>query len=532
MDEAGHKKEFPAGSIISPGEYLVLEDNLCINNDSDAVYLLGKNGNDKNDALDYVFYEKSQKGLSYSFDGKKWDWTSSPTPGNKNIITATSSEESAGDFGSEENYSANEKMYLNEIFPNPQKGSGDEEYIEIANGESGPADLFGWKIKDASKGKGYKFEEHIFVESGGYLTIYKSQSKIALNNSKESVYLHNPQGSIVSSVSYDKSQKNASYNFDGKNWKWSKYLTPGKKNKFDSEPSVKVIKPKNIFKDTFAEFSAKAKDKETKKLKYSWDFGDGKKSYLAKTSHKYLATGKYTVVLSVSDDSQTVEKSFVISVKKYPRPDLEIVKIVPNPAGNDSTGEIIEIKNNSGKKVSLDGWKIATGSGEKSYNHPISDGIILNSGETKAVTREMSRFTLNNKAGKVRIVSPDGNIADEIEYEKDPPDSLRDSKRAGKIEEGEEYTKIDGEWRWIVSPEKIESSQEEDSNNEENNSSSEDGEILGATDENIPGHFSSWIGYTPEDEFIFLKIFGLLEYAPRELNYCPSKNPLKLLADI
>jgi hypothetical protein len=344
--------------------------------------------------------------------------------------------------------------------------------------------------------------------------------------------LHNPQGSIVSSVSYDKSQKNASYNFDGKNWKWSKYLTPGKKNKFDSEPSVKVIKPKNIFKDTFAEFSAKAKDKETKKLKYSWDFGDGKKSYLAKTSHKYLATGKYTVVLSVSDDSQTVEKSFVISVKKYPRPDLEIVKIVPNPAGNDSTGEIIEIKNNSGKKVSLDGWKIATGSGEKSYNHPISDGIILNSGETKAVTREMSRFTLNNKAGKVRIVSPDGNIADEIEYEKDPPDSLRDSKRAGKIEEGEEYTKIDGEWRWIVSPEKIESSQEEDSNNEENNSSSEDGEILGATDENIPGHFSSWIGYTPEDEFIFLKIFGLLEYAPRELNYCPSKNPLKLLADI
>ena len=143
--------------------------------------------------------------------------------------------------------------------------------------------------------------------------------------------------------------------------------------------SVKIKKPKNVYKDLFTEFSAKAKDKETKKLKYSWDFGDGKKSTLAKTSHKYLDTGKFTVTLSVSDDSQTVEKSFRFNVKKSPRPNLEIVKIVPNPAGNDSEGEIVDVKNNSGKKIDLAGWKIATGSGEKMYNHPISEEFILES---------------------------------------------------------------------------------------------------------------------------------------------------------
>jgi hypothetical protein len=511
MDEAGHKKEFPANSIIDPGEYLALEGNLYLNNDSDMVYLLDKNGNTKDDTLDYRFYEKAKKGFSYSFDGRSWQWTSSFTPGEKNIIAIANSEESADNTGSEENYSAAEKIYLNEIFPNPKDGP-DNEYIEIASGESRPVDLFSWKIKDASKGKGYQFKEHTFLEPGEYLAVYKSQSKLALNNSEESVYLYNPRGDIISSVSYDKSRKNASYNFDGADWHWSKYLTPGRKNKFDSEPSVKIKKPKNVFKDTFAEFSAKARDKETKKLKYAWDFGDGKKSHLKKTFHKYLATGRYVVTLSVSDDSQTIEKSFSINVKNFPHPDLEIVKIIPNPDGNDSAGEAIDLKNNSGRKADLTGWKIATGSEEKTYNHPISDGVTLNPRETKAITREMSKFTLNNKAGKVQLVSPDGKIIDEVEYSKE------------KIAEGEIYAKTDGEWQWIFPPEKEESSEEEESkenSNEENNSDNNTGEILGATGENIPSHAPARTGYTLEDKFIFYKLFGLLDYRSQEVNYCP-----------
>ncbi|PIU77853.1 MAG: hypothetical protein COZ28_00820 [Candidatus Moranbacteria bacterium CG_4_10_14_3_um_filter_44_15] len=517
MDEASHKKEFPENSIIGPGEYFFLEGNLYLNNDSDAVYLLAADVDAKSEALDNVQYEKAKKDFSFGFDKGNWLWTSVPTPGYANVIAAENSGSGDADVGDNHPSSA-ENVYLNEILPNP-KGGSDDEYIEIVNGESVPVDLMGWTLKDASKGKGYKFKEHVLINPDEYLVIYRPQSKIALNNSEESIYLYNAQGKITSNVSYGKSQKNASYSFDGKDWKWSKYLTPGKENKFDSLPTVKIKKIKHAYKDLYTEFSAKAKDKETKKLKYTWDFGDGKKSYLRVASHKYLATGKYTVTLSVSDESQTVEKSFVLAVKKYPRPDLEIVKIVPNPAGNDSDGETIDIKNNSGKKVDLEGWKIATGSGEKMYNHPINSELALAPGETKTVTREICKFSLNNKAGKVRLISPDGKIIDEAEYEKE------------KIADDEAYAKADGKWQWITPPEKENDVEKEVSNQNENKDN--EGEVLGITAEKRILYTPAKTGYTSEDAFIMLSVFGFFQNIEEE-NCCkirkPYPNPSYLLS--
>lgn len=528
MDEAGHKKTFPENSIIEPGEYLYLKGNLYLNNDLDTAYLLDANGNAKNDALDKVFYEKAKENCSYALSGGSFFWTSAATPGERNIITnpeavEKNTTETNNPQEATENYTSGANIYLNEILPNPEDGS-DGEYIEIANDGTELVDLFGWRVKDASKSKGYQLKEHTILNPGEYLAIYRPDSKIALNNSDESVYLYNPKGEIASSVSFAKSQKNASYNFDGEVWKWSKYLTPGKKNKFDSEPSVKITKPKHAHKDLFTEFSAKAKDRESKKLKYAWDFGDGKKSYLAKTSHKYLATGKYTVTLSVSDDSQTIEKSFSLQVKKYPRPDLEITKMVPNPAGNDSDGEIIEIKNNSGQKIDLNGWKIATGSGEKISNHPISGEVSINPNETKTITREFSKFSLNNKAGKVRLVMPDGKVIDEVAYSKE------------KIADDEVYAKIDGEWKWIEPGAKDENTDEGDTTDKESNSveitekNMGDGEVLGATDENQSVSSSYSFSFNSESAYIFLSRINFFSSSKQKTNFCSASNPSSNIA--
>jgi PKD repeat protein len=418
-------------------------------------------------------------------------------------------------------FSTSASIYLNEILPNPSKDSG-EEYIEIKNGSGEPADLYKWSIRDGSRSGKYVFKEHVALEPDGYLVIYKTQSKLALNNSGESIYLYDPTNKLVSSVTFEKSRKNASYSFDGEDWHWSKYLTPGEKNKLDSAPTVRIKKPKNVYKDIVAEFSATAKDKETKKLKYSWNFGDGKKSYLKNTSHKYIDTGKYTVVISVSDESQTVEKSFTINVKKSPRPDIEIIKIVPNPAGKDSDGEIIDLKNNSNKEVDLAGWKIATGSGEKMYNHPISGDISMGPNETKTITREFSKFSLNNKAGKVQLVMPDGKIIDKIEYSKE------------KIADDEAYAKINGEWQWILSGKEknSENAKEEtefiddptgEKNEMEDNTEDEnaDGEVLGATDENSSNDYTPTQAiFSSEDAFIFFSSIGFLKPVTVEPSYC------------
>jgi hypothetical protein len=524
MDGADHKKTFPENSMIYPGEYLFLEGNLFLNNDSDTVYLLATDGSAKDDALDHRSYEKAREGFSFAFDGKGWNWTSVFTPEAENIFDSSVIEASTEASMETSKVSNNEtkpseKVYLNEILPNPKGDEEKEEFIELVNNDSGPIDLFGWTIRDGSKTGKYVFKEHVEIESGEYFAIYRPDSKITLNNSSESVTLYNPQGKITSSVSYDKSTEDASYSFDGKKWKWSKYLTPSKKNKFDSEPSMKITKPKSAHKGLFTEFDAKAKDKETKKLKYAWDFGDGKKSYLAKTTHKYLDTGKYTVTLSVTDDSQTVEKSFSLQVKKYPRPDLEIMKIIPNPAGSDAEAETIDLKNNSNKKINLKGWKIATGSGEKLFNHPISGEFSLDANETKTVTREFSKFSLNNKAGKVQLVMPDEKVIDEIKYSKE------------KIADDEAYTKIDGEWQWIAPGAK-----DENANPEENaeviddptgaidNANNGDGEVLGAADENMPVSPSYDPSFSSEDAYIFLSDIGFLKSQTNEINYCPLKS--------
>ncbi|MCX6766602.1 MAG: lamin tail domain-containing protein [Candidatus Moranbacteria bacterium] len=522
IDGADHKKTFPENSIIEPGKYLYLEGNLYLNNDSDTAYLLDANGNAKNDALDKVSYEKAKENYSYALSDGSFSWTSAPTPGEKNVITAPkATEENATETSNPqeatENYTSSENIFLNEILPNPKDGS-DGEYIEIASNAAEPVDLFGWHIKDASKSKGYQFKEHIILNPGEYLAIYRPDSKIALNNSGESVYLYDPKNKITSSVSYNTSQKNASYNFDGENWKWSKYLTPGKENKFDSPPKVNIKKPKHAYKDLFTEFSATAKDKETKKLKYSWNFGDGSKSTLAKTSHKYLATGKFAVTLSVSDDSQTVEKSFSIEVKKYPRPNIEIVKIIPNPTGNDSESETIDVQNNSGNKIDLSGWKIATGTGEKMLNHPISGEFFINPNETKTVTQEFSKFSLNNKAGKVQLVMPDGKVVDEIEYSKE------------KIADDEAYEKIDGEWQWIEPGTNDENANELDTVDEKSSSeeitgtdTSNDGKVLGAMDESQPNLSNYKPAFNSESAYIFLsRIY--FRSPPTPTNYCPASD--------
>lgn len=524
-DKTGNSYPLPNVSI-EPGKYRAFYRNsskFSLNNTgSEEIFLKNPDG----EVVDQVSYSGTVKeDYSYALGGEVFSWTSAPTPGDKNIFDAPiveASIEASTEYSSDSDGSAatDGNVFLNEIMPNPKDGS-DGEYIEIVNGENEPVDLFGWRTKDASKSKGYQFKEHIILDPGEYLAIYRPDSKIALNNSDESVYLYDPKNEIASSVSFAKSIKNSSYSFDGEVWKWSKYSTPGKKNKFDSEPSVKITKPKNAYKDLYTEFSAKAKDKETKKLKYAWDFGDGKKSYLSKTSHKYLATGKYTVTLSVSDDSQTIEKSFSLKVKKYPRPDLEIVKIIPNPAGNDSEREIVEVKNNSGKKIDLAGWKIATGSGEKMYNHPIIGEISLGSNETKTITREISKFSLNNKTGKVQLVMPDDKVIDEVEYSKE------------KIAEDEACVKIDGEWQWIEPGTKGENSSSSDEDASEDTAESEgenSGEVLGAADENIfvsPGYDSR---FTSEDAYIFLSQINFAKSSAEETSCCSMINPSSNIA--
>jgi len=330
-------------------------------------------------------------------------------------------------------------VYLNEILPNPKDDEKTGEYIEIFNASNSDADISGWILKDASKTK-YVFPDGAKIEPGKYLVIYRADFKFAMNNSgQETVSLLDKDGKIISSVTYNSAKENISYNFDGAFWHWSRFLTPGEENKFNHAPKIKISKIKNAYAGVPVSFSASVKDKDRDKLKYAWDFGDGHKSYLQNPTHIYLKKKKYIATFMVDDGSEKFAKTLSVKVQSYPKQDVKIVKLNPNPASKATGQESIVLLNNSKKKINLKGWKIATGS-KKLINHIINSDISLRPNETKKITRADAFFYLNNFAMKLELRYPNGKTADKVAYAKE------------KIAEDEIYQKTNGKWAWIAPP--------------------------------------------------------------------------------
>lgn len=174
-------------------------------------------------------------------------------------------------------------------------------------------------------------------------------------------------------------------------------------------------------------------------LKFTWEFGDKRRSYLLSTEHKYEEVGTYYAKLTVKGGKKRTTINFKIDVEKVPHPKVKIVKINANPYGKDAESETITLKNESKKKINLKGWSIATG-WEKLVNHPIKEDFEIKAGKEKEITRELSKFTLNNKKAKIELRYPDGETADKVKYK----------KKEGTIKEGEIYAKVKKKWKWLL----------------------------------------------------------------------------------
>ncbi len=331
-----------------------------------------------------------------------------------------------------------DKIQITELFPNPFQAQY-EEYIELYNGTAEKVDLAGWTLHDASKTGKYTFPVGFLIKAKEYLAIFKKDFKFALNNSgDERVTLFDPNGKEVSKALYDGSKRNLSYNFDGNRWRWSKFLTPGAENILNSEPYGTLKIDDDVYENVYANFSISTGDSDGDSVKVTWDFGDGHKSYLLKTRHKYLATGKYLASVKLTDGSEETLKEFEVEVQKIPHPKVALVAVKANPKGKDSEFETLTIKNNSKKKINLKGWSIATGT-KKLANHPIKESVVIKKGKAKEITRQVSSFSLNNKKAKVELRYPDGKIASKLKYDH------------GKVSiaEDEVYEKTKGGWVWI-----------------------------------------------------------------------------------
>lgn len=326
------------------------------------------------------------------------------------------------------------KLRLNEILPNPKESpESSYEYVEIYNFGEEPVDLSELFLKDKTSSKRLAG----IINPGQYAVLSKT---VSLSNSGETLALEDADKNIVSLVSYQDAREDVSYNFDGALWRWSRFLTPKNKNKFNHPPQLKIQRDKNFFVQTYGQMEVKTNDSDKDNLKITWDFGDGHKSYLKKTRHKYAKAGKYFVQITVFDGSEKVQEAFELEVKKYPESEIKIVKFKANPKGKDTdkkNGEEIYLKNKSSKKVNLKNWSLATGT-KKLVNHPITKDFIIPPGKTKKLTRKYSLFTLPNKKGKVELRYPNGEVAARVKYD----------KKKESIQEEEVYELYGKDWKW------------------------------------------------------------------------------------
>ncbi len=381
-----------------------------------------------NKIISTMSYENSAESLSLNFSAK-W-YQAEPTPGKENVPDPQTQ--------------AYPQILLTEILPNPIGEESLREYIELYNPFDVPVDLKNWTLQDASATSHHVFSDNLFIAPYSYHVIYRDAFIFALNNNKETVSLVAPNSQIMSKISYITSRENIAYSYDilDKKWRWTKHLTPGAKNIFNDLPQISQINISPIaYKNVYTSFTVSAKDPNNEQLAVRWDFGDDHRSYLWNTRHKYVSEGIYNGSLRVQDESEEVIHHFTVTVQKYPKYDLKINKIAPNPSGKDTGVEYLMIHNRSKKDIDLNGWSIATGSTKKTLvNHPVNRKFTIKKGGLKMMTHKYAAITLPNKTGVIELRRPDGTVADHISY----GDASRSIKNDASFE------LIDNKWTWII----------------------------------------------------------------------------------
>lgn len=255
------------GVIIPPSGYMVFsraQTKISMNNDSDHVRFLRPDGVIQND----IAYQDLGDGISYSRNASgDFQKSSISTKGAENIIQISKEPTPKPEGGEgEENeekspsvsYDFSSKIFINEILPNPTGSDLEQEFIEIKSEDTQNVNLLGWVLDDGVGGSSpYKFSEKDSISPGKFFVLFRSKTRLALNNDTDSVRLIDPTGKIVSRVEYGVGiAEGVSYSRAGQDqFIWTQKPTPGlentiyvqenEKNSSEEESNKKVaIKPK------------------------------------------------------------------------------------------------------------------------------------------------------------------------------------------------------------------------------------------------------------------------------------------------
>lgn len=133
-----------------------------------------------------------------------------------------------------------DKLIINEFLPDPTGDDGEGEFMELKNQGSELVDLASWQLDDKDGGSGaYTVPAGITIAAGEIKLFKRTETKITLNNSDDSVRLLDPLGRIKAEYSYGATKEGYSFNWsEGGNYLVSTTPTPGAANNITAPTDV------------------------------------------------------------------------------------------------------------------------------------------------------------------------------------------------------------------------------------------------------------------------------------------------------
>ncbi|MCX6778633.1 MAG: lamin tail domain-containing protein, partial [Candidatus Magasanikbacteria bacterium] len=329
---------------IAPLGFWVVEFSSRLNNSGDQVVL--KDGDEE--IIDKVVYGEFNDGnlgdnlvapeagqsLARNIDGvatgvnqTDFSLTTTPTKGDNNVIKKPvvivnySGGSSGGSINVKKDIkedapivpivlsSAEKKIIINEVFPNPKGSDTEKEMIELKNISQESINLDGWFLIGSTKRK-FSFTSSTILAPGNFLVVDRKQTKISLKNSGgDFLELYNPAKQLADKVVYTEDAGEdlvfIRTTSAAETWAWSLRSTLGAENilvppnyapeVFFSLPNVLLIGEEGVFEagDTF--------DPDDDNLRFIWNL-DGNLLEGENVVFSFNALGKKKITLTVDDN--------------------------------------------------------------------------------------------------------------------------------------------------------------------------------------------------------------------------------------
>lgn len=91
-------------------------------------------------------------------------------------------------------------ILISEWLPNPAGPDAEGEWLELFNGGGSAVFLSGWRVENGS-GKSVRIGD-LKIDAGGYLVLFRKNTKLVLRNRDEKISLYNAEGRIVSRAEF------------------------------------------------------------------------------------------------------------------------------------------------------------------------------------------------------------------------------------------------------------------------------------------------------------------------------------------